>query len=137
MRILMQDFHKFTKGEQIQHQLRVFLEVVDNIEQDRNNLIILKGYVYIFEETCSTKDCELKRYKKDLEMGKVSVSNLLLHALFLYELGISKYPNCTSLRVAYAFFLLERFHNKRRAQMELVSAEKYQPSFDEQFIIYR
>ena len=136
-RVIMLDIHKFTKGEQIQHQLRLFLEVIDNLKTDRNNLVILKAYVHIFEETCITKDCELKRYKKDLEQGKEGISNLLHHALFLFQLGISKFPNCTSLRVAFAFFLLERFHNKKRAQVELMSSENFHRSFDEEFIIYR
>jgi len=133
----MSDFHKFSKGEQIQHQLRTFLEIVDNIEHNRSSLIILKGYIHIFEDTCTTQDCDLKRYREEINQGKISHTNLLLHAQHLYQLGINRFPSCTSLRVSFAFFLLERLNDKRRALIELTNAEKFFPSFDEQFIIFR
>jgi hypothetical protein len=41
------------------------------------------------------------------------------------------------LRIAYAFFLKERMNNRSLAINELLIAEKHQPSFDEQFLIFR
>ena len=55
---------------------------------------------------------------------------LFQYALMMYQNGISKFPSCTSLRMNYAFFLMERMNN-------LKSCEKYDPSFEEQFIIFR
>ena len=48
-----------------------------------------------------------------------------------------RYPNNTSLRISYAFFLLEKMHCKKKALEELGQAEQNKPSFHEQFMIYR
>ena len=59
----------------------------------------------------------------------------LLYKMYLY--GIKKFPNNTSLRISYSFFLLEKMHSKQQALQELSQAEQNKPPFDEQFIIYR
>ena len=48
-----------------------------------------------------------------------------------------RFPNNTSLRISYAFFLLEKMKSKQQALQELGQAEQNKPPFDEQFIIYR
>jgi hypothetical protein len=55
----------------------------------------------------------------------------------MYFYGIKKFPNNTSLRISYAFFLLERMQGKQQALQELNQAAQNKPPFDEQFIIYR
>lgn len=55
----------------------------------------------------------------------------------MFQLGLRKYPTSTKLRLSYAFFHLERTKNKNRAYEEFVRAEKTNPGFSEQFIIYR
>ena len=62
---------------------------------------------------------------------------LFQHALLMYQNGISKFPSCTSLRMNYAFFLMERMNNSKKSLIELKNCEKYDPSFEEQFIIFR
>lgn len=44
---------------------------------------------------------------------------LLLHAKSLYRMAIQKFPNCSSLRLSYAFFLIERMNKKTEALAEL------------------
>lgn len=51
--------------------------------------------------------------------------------------GLKKFPNCTRLRLSYAFFLQERMKNKNKALEQLILAQKGKPAFYEQFIIYR
>jgi hypothetical protein len=41
------------------------------------------------------------------------------------------------LRIAYALFLWDRFKQKNQSRQEFSIAEKYNPPFDEQFIIFR
>jgi hypothetical protein len=33
----------------------------------------------------------------------------------MYKLGVKKYPDCTQLRLSFAFFQLERLKNKNKA----------------------
>jgi hypothetical protein len=40
----------------------------------------------------------------------------------MYRLGIQKFPTCTSLKIQYAFFLMERMNKKQEAIAELLSA---------------
>lgn len=62
---------------------------------------------------------------------------LIAHAKNMYRVGIQKFPTCTSLKIQYAFFLMERMNKKTEAIAELHNASLFNPPFDEQFIIYR
>ena len=62
---------------------------------------------------------------------------LLSHAKNMYRMGIQKFPSCSSLRISYAFFLVERLNQKQEALQELTIASQFNPPFDEQFVIYR
>lgn len=136
--LLFTNINKFENGEKVQKQIRYYLDLVDKKDKDRHSFTILKGYIAIYEESCTLQDCALKKYNYNLVQNKLdTVAFLLQHAEALYQTGISKFPNCTSLRISYAFFLLERLNKKQQANLELVNAEKYAPKFDEQFIIYR
>jgi hypothetical protein len=55
----------------------------------------------------------------------------------MYKLGVKKYPDCTKLRLSFAFFQLERLKNKNKAYEEFSLALKTNPTFEEEFIIYR
>lgn len=136
--LLMTSLNKFEKGEKIQKQIREYLNLVDKKDFNRSAKTILKGYIFLYEETCTLPDCALKKFLYNYEMNNIeTISFLFQHAETLYQNGISKFPNCTSLRISYAFFLLERLNKKQQANIELINAEKYSPKFDEQFIIYR
>ncbi len=138
MNLLFTSFNKFQKGEKIQKQIKYFLELVDKREFDRDCKILLKGYISIYEESCNIPECALKKYLYNLDNNNMDTTAFLLqHAEALYQNEISKFPNCTSLRISYAFFLLERLNKKQQANIELINAEKYLPKFEEQFIIYR
>jgi PAS domain S-box-containing protein len=50
---------------------------------------------------------------------------------------MTRFPNNTSLRISYAFFLIEKTDSKQSAVHELTTAEQNKPPFDEQFIIFR
>jgi hypothetical protein len=135
--ILLTNINKFHKGETVLKQINYFIELVDNKERCRNSFILLKGYIYLYEESCSFSECALKKYIYSLEHQNETNAFLLQHAETLYQNGISKFPNCTALRISYAFFLLERMNKKQQANLELLNTEKYSPKFAEQFIIYR
>ena len=48
----------------------------------------------------------------------------------MYYYGIKKFPNNTSLRIQYAFFL-EGQNQSQQALQELINADKNKPPFDE------
>lgn len=78
---------------------------------------------------------------KNLAMGDDNAGEkygLLIQLLSkMYFYGLKKFPNNTSLRIAYAFFLIENLNMNQQALQELNTAEHNKPPFDEQFIIFR
>lgn len=113
------------------------MEIVDGKDHDRYSKILLKGYIFLYEDICIIPECALKKYIAGLESNQENHSFLFQHTQTLYQNGISRFPNSASLRIFYSFFLLEKMKNKQQALLELTNAEKYNPRFDEQFIIYR
>ena len=185
---LLTNINKFDKGDYVFRQIRYFLELADKKGKDRQSNILLKGYIYVHEETCVLSDCPLKKYLKECEkfekqsinvngtatnVGMESVNNihqsgaaltqigggttllntamssnigsthneadlyLYQYAMIMYQNGISKFPSCTTLRMNYSFFLMERMNNRKKALIELKNCDKYNPSFEEEFIIFR
>ena len=55
----------------------------------------------------------------------------------MYKQGIQKFPDCTPLKINYAFFLMEKMNRKVEALQELSHASNFNPPVDEQFVIYR
>ena len=184
---LLTNINKFDKGDYVFRQIRYFLELADKKGKHRQSNILLKGYIYVHEETCTLLDCPLKKYLKECEkyekqnvnvngtatnVGIDSVNNihqsnaltqigggttllntgtstnigsinneadlyLYQYAMIMYQNGISKFPSCSTLRMNYSFFLMERMNNRKKALIELKNCDKYNPSFEEEFIIFR
>jgi len=135
--VLLMNINKVEKGEIITKQVRFFLELIDD-DKDRRKKVMLKGYIKLHIESCPQEDCALKKYIASHSSANPDgiISYLYLHAQSMYQAGISKFPNCTSLRMAYSFFLMERLNNKKLSLLQLKTAEKYEPTFEEQFLIY-
>lgn len=55
----------------------------------------------------------------------------------MFKSGIKKFPDCTKLRMSFSFFQLEHLHNKEKAYEQFTGATKLDPSFQQQFNIYR
>jgi PAS domain S-box-containing protein len=136
-KLLIESINHLGSGAIVEKQIRCFIELVDNKEKDRQSLIILKGYIYLHVKSCNLSDCYLKTYMEEIAQNKDSVALLYQHAKWMFQFGISKFPNCIFLRMSYAFFLRERMKNKKQCLMELINAEQHGPTFDQQFNIYR
>ena len=207
--LLLMNINKFSEGGSVFKQLRYFLELVDKSHNDRRSNILLKGYIYVHEESCTNSECPLNRYLQEIEKTKkhygmpgdksmISGSNnnnttninvttnepitnkvidatgntsnigmpigtgtagdalggnskgekgkhshmdddlyLYQYVMTMYQNGISKFSLSTTLRINYSFFLMERMNNTKKALVELKNCEKYNPSFEEEFIIFR
>ena len=197
-KLLLMNVNKFSEGDSVFKQIRYFLELVDKSHNDRKSNILLKGYIYVHEESCTNSECPLKRYLQEIEKqekalsidknqtgmnsvlaytnepnnkpnsggitnsfigngsttfgltggettigggGKNSHNDEVLYlcqyVMTMYQNGISKFSLCTSLRINFSFFLMERMNNTKKALTELKNCEKYNPSFEEEFIIFR
>ena len=197
-KLLLMNVNKFSEGDSVFKQIRYFLELVDKSHKDRKSNILLKGYIYVHEESCTNSECPLKRYLQEIEKqekalsidknqtgmnsvlaytnepnnkpnsggitnsfigngsttfgltggettigggGKNSHNDEVLYlyqyVMTMYQNGISKFSLCTSLRINFSFFLMERMNNTKKALTELKNCEKYNPSFEEEFIIFR
>ena len=196
-KLLLMNINKFSEGDSVFKQIRYFLELVDKSHKDRKSNILLKGYIYVHEESCTNSECPLKRYLQEIEKyektmvmdknqtglnsgiaytnepntkhniggvtnsfigngsttfgltgGETSIGAskimqndedlyLYQYVMTMYQNGISKFSLCTSLRINFSFFLMERMNNTKRALTELKNCEKYNPSFEEEFIIFR
>jgi len=149
-KLVSKDINEFKSGEEIQRQIISFLILIDERNADREVEIFLKGYVYNHEELCLIEDCPLKAYKhildknyrKDNFHSKFNKKNnpniyLFKYVNYLFNLGISKFPNCTALRISHGIFLWERLRNKNLALHEFNSTELYYPAFDQEFILFR
>lgn len=55
----------------------------------------------------------------------------------LFKFGVKKYPQCTKLHLTFAFFYMEKLEKKSKAFEQFTRAINTNPSFGEQFIIYR
>lgn len=55
----------------------------------------------------------------------------------IYVLAITRFPNCTELRINHALFLLDKMKSTQQALIELELAESQKPALDESFMIYR
>jgi hypothetical protein len=62
---------------------------------------------------------------------------LLSQAKNLYLNGVKKFPDCVALKLDFSYFLLTKILNKRDSLKELINAERFSPSLDESFMIFR
>ncbi len=60
--ILLTNINKFVKGEQVHLQIRYFMEIVDGKDHNRYSKILLKGYIFLYEDLCTIPECALKKY---------------------------------------------------------------------------
>jgi len=146
--LLLINVNKFQSGQEVRDQIRYLLKLIEWQSSNRNSAILLDGYIEIHKQSCNQDDCPLKqkvvknnRFTKNLMSQDETLNEkyaLLIQLLYkMYSQGIKKFPNNTSLRIAYAFFLLEKMQSKQQALQELTSAEQNKPPFDEQFVIFR
>lgn len=62
---------------------------------------------------------------------------LIIQIERMYRQGIKKFSSSTKLHISFAFFYMEHLKQNAKAYEEFVMAEEGNPSFIEEFIIYR
>ena len=119
------------------NQIQSFTYLIDNKENYRNALVLLKGYISVYEESCPILECPLKKYINCIKYGNNGNAFLFQHVEFLYSNCLTRFPNQLEVKFAYALFLIERMNKKKQAGELLKGIDELSPSIEEQFIIYR
>ena len=96
--------------------------------KDKNNAIILEGYLEFHKNTCNKDDCPLKQHHVPKTAILEQAGHLInsdgnsdhqlliittLSRMFFY--AIKKFPNDANLRLAYSFYLTTNFNMKQQA----------------------
>lgn len=80
--------------------------------------MLLIGYIERHKELCNELDCPLKvekRKKKDKDTMAYNCAQLIKQIERMFKTGLKKFPDCTKLRLSFAFFNLEHIRNKKKA----------------------
>jgi hypothetical protein len=110
---------------------------MENRNTSRVAFVYLNGYLKVYEQFCTDADCPIEKYYDHLKKGDENINYLFLHLEKLYLVGLAKFSNCVSLRIAYSYFLMDVMINSKQAIVELNKARLLAPKIDESFIIYR
>lgn len=119
----------------------------DNNQQNSNKTII-NAYASIFNKQIHSSHHhttivnpqgveEIEEYDSLSDFENETGDLIIEFFNIIYSISVAKYPNCTSLRIKYALFLLERMNNKNLSLIELNMCSKYNPPIDQKFIIFR
>jgi len=148
-KILMKSINLFTDGKELDEMIQYYLKLVDHKYLIREEEVILKGYVTSHEKNCLFIDCPLTNVKKIMDTynnhngsdnfysNAMIHSELILYINKVYIFGLNKFNSCTTLMISYAIFLIQFLKQKAKAKAMLENAEKDNPPFNEQFIIFR
>lgn len=142
LRTLTRNQIKFESAQKMIDHVRFVLQLVERHRRDKQSYLVLVGYVEKHKLVCPLPNCCLKMssfklLKSEGEDAKEWVKKLFLMLEQMFDQGVRKFKTSVKLRIAYAFFLIERMNNKKRALEELTIAEKLRPSFEDEFLIYR
>lgn len=137
--------NKLISSDNIVFQIRFLIGIIEMKEDKRESGILLKGFIRNHEDNCHIVDCPLKVVKRNMDNNYNDINlystfinqQLILFINRIYLLGITKYPNSSSLRISFALFLYYHQKQKMKAKQELENAEKCSLSFSQQFCVFR
>jgi len=98
--------------------------------------ILLKGYVTLHEENCTTDDCPLKKFLEDTGNFSLQKVSLLHYMSLMFNEGIKKFPNSKLIIMNFVQFNYEKKYNLNAAKTYLTKLEKTQNTITEDFILY-
>ena len=139
MKTISKSHVKFESGQDLVDHIQYILRLVEKSGSSKQSYLYLIGYMQKHKEICNETDCPLKNVKNKGDLISFNMSLIALYQTInrLFEQGIKKFKKSIPLRISYAFFLLERMQNKKRALQELRYAESLKPNFDKEFLIFR
>ncbi|MDR3548611.1 MAG: hypothetical protein P4M11_10180 [Candidatus Pacebacteria bacterium] len=120
--------------------LEGYIKKYNEEEQDGSSLLRYNQSIMQKQKPQQQQASEENEKRENAQNKKAKVDQerkLMEHAFHLFKKGLAKFPKCTFLRIQCALFLLEKMKNKNWALRQLLKSERKNPSFDEQFLIYR
>ncbi|CAD8089669.1 unnamed protein product [Paramecium primaurelia] len=151
--IMMIDSNKFDSLNQAIQQLQYLTKFLNYYHTDKNIATLLDGFVEYHRTICKREDCpcqaknmgnkKIAKFQKNFKLqnqdDEIKEQYVVLVYILerIFTLSLTRFPNCTELRIAHSLFLMEKMQSNQQALQELVSAEQEKPYMDEQFIIYR
>ncbi|CAD8192732.1 unnamed protein product [Paramecium pentaurelia] len=151
--IMMIDSNKFDSLNQAIQQLQYLTKFLNYYHTDRNIATLLDGFVEYHRTICKREDCpcqaknmgnkKIAKFQKNFKLQNQDEEIKEQYVVFVYilerifTLSLTRFPNCTELRISHSLFLMEKMQSNQQALQELVAAEQEKPYMDEQFIIYR
>ncbi|CAD8111372.1 unnamed protein product [Paramecium sonneborni] len=151
--IMMIDSNKFDSLNQAIQQLQYLTKFLNYYQSDRNIATLLDGFVEYHRTICKREDCpcqaknmgnkKIAKFQKNFKLqnqdDEIKEQYVVLVYIIerIFTLSLTRFPNCTELRISHSLFLMEKMQSNQQALQELVAAEQEKPYIDEQFIIYR
>jgi hypothetical protein len=131
---------KFENPSEILDHLKTILLLIERQSKDKESYLMLSGYIQKHTEICPESDCPLKtsnHNETNTNSDHETTIRLIRVIERIYVAGTKKFKKSVKLRISYAFFLLERLNLRKKALEELMVADNLNPSFEDQFFIYR
>ena len=134
---LINNFRNQNSPDDLLQHIKTLIYLIDNKDIDRTSYVTLKGYIVLYEENCTLKDCPLKKYNNSIKFGNDGKAFLYQHIESLFSFCESKFPNSIEIRFAYALFLLKKMNKRKQASELLKGIEELNLSLEQQFNIFR
>lgn len=136
------DFAKVTKGEDVEIQMRIFIDLVTTRAYNRESQMILRSIIK--NHMCLFNECPLRSLRSGTLLScetfekSIQVTTLLLSFISRnYTRAIAKFPNCISLRIEYIQFLFVHQNQRLKALNEIDNLCKNPLSFESEFIVFK
>lgn len=140
LQALIKSQMKFENDVELLQHTKMLLMLIERRKNDQESYLLLIGYIQKHQEVCQEADCPLKAIKQT-EKGVIDMDDMIIRLINaidrLYSNGVKKFKRSIQVRISYAFFLLERTTFRKKALEQLTVAEILEPSFEDQFLIYR
>eukprot|EP01022_Parablepharisma_sp_SALTPOND_P015546 TRINITY_DN220_c0_g1_i1.p1 TRINITY_DN220_c0_g1~~TRINITY_DN220_c0_g1_i1.p1 ORF type:complete len:1613 (-),score=140.42 TRINITY_DN220_c0_g1_i1:7189-12027(-) len=140
---ITKEFDLLEDGLECSQYLRYFTYVVQN-KHELENKVMLEGFINKHIEACNEENCQIKiyrdKYSSKATVGRNALAGKMVLATYLKKLhkkALKRFPTCPTLRIRYAFFLLEIMQDTLGAQKQLQKARANNPQLDEDFVIFR
>ena len=120
------------------HKINLLINLIENKELSRNKEMLLKGYIYLYEEKCHIEECPLKKFLRcdGQDTLRETVKYFFLHIEILFKNSIEKFPNSKRIRIAYCFFLLSKLKKRYHSLIELEKCENLKCTVEEEYLLF-
>ena len=143
--------NKFDSAQEVIEHTNYVQRLIIYDQNKATNGQLLNGYIEFHNKTCLLQNCALKKVRFNSQTEKMLKQQMKSNKRFkdkrylhtyemvqqLFEMGIVKFPTVIALRIYYAVFLSEILKSKQHALSEIIDAEKFKSTIDEDFTLYQ